>query len=34
VLPLGALAVIVCVVLWPVARRFSQRRPGSPQPSE
>jgi hypothetical protein len=34
VLPLGALAAVVCVALWPVARRLTPRRAGSPQPSE
>jgi hypothetical protein len=34
VLPLGALAAVVCVALWPVARRLTPRREGSPQPSE
>jgi hypothetical protein len=34
VLPLGVLAIAVCAALWPLARRFSPRRDGSPQPSE
>jgi hypothetical protein len=34
VLPLGALAIVVSLVLWPLARRFTPRREGSPQPSE
>jgi hypothetical protein len=34
VLPLGVLAIVVCLALWPLARRFTPRREGSPQPSE
>ena len=34
VLPLGVLAAVVCLAAWPLARRFSARRPGAPQPSE
>jgi hypothetical protein len=34
VLPLGALAAAVCLALWPLIRRVSLRRGGSPQPSE
>jgi hypothetical protein len=34
VLPLSALGIAVCLVLWPLARRFTPRREGSPQPSE
>jgi hypothetical protein len=34
VLPLGALAIVVGVALWPAARRLTPRREGSPQPSE
>jgi hypothetical protein len=34
ILPLGGLAVLVCVALWPLARRLTLRRAGSPQPSE
>jgi hypothetical protein len=34
VLPLTALAIAVCLALWPLARRFTPRREGSPQPSE
>ena len=34
VLPLGALAALACFGLWPLIRRLTPRRPGSPQPSE
>jgi hypothetical protein len=34
VLPLGALAALACLGLWPLIRRLTPRRPGSPQPSE
>ena len=34
VLPLGLLAIAVCLALWPLARRLTPRRDGSPQPSE
>jgi Domain of unknown function (DUF4349) len=34
VLPLGALAALAGLGLWPLIRRLSPRRPGAPQPSE
>jgi len=34
VLPLGALALVVCLALLPLVRRVTARRPGTPQPSE